>query len=318
MKQCLFTNNPSAFAVTQSLRVTVIGLGRMGSGMARHIQEKGFPLIVYNRSRKKTEPFVAAGARAAGTPCDAVTATDIVSTSLVDDRSILDMMTASDGILAGLPRSAIHLSTSTISPKASARLAELHREHGSYYVATNVLGRPSAAQAGQLAALIAGEPEIIERCRPVLEAFTNMIVDVGRNPADAARMKLTINFFLSGLIEAIGEAYVFAEKHGLALATVRRLITDQVLPNPAVREYAERIETRRYDEAGATLITGYKDLELILAEAGAVSAPLPIAALVRDHILTALAGGQHDLDWCVSTEANRLAAGLPSITRQPT
>ena len=292
------------------LNVAFIGLGRMGSGMARNIQKAGFPLVVYNRNKAKTEPFAAAGARAAETPRTAAAGADIVVTSLIDDRSILDLMTAEDGLLAGLPKAAIHLSTTTISPAASTRLAELHREHGSRYVATNVLGRPSAAEAGQLVALVAGEPETIARCRPVIEAFTSAVVDVGRRPADAARMKLTINFFLAGLLESIGEAYVFAEKHDLALATVRTLILEQVLPNPAVREYAERLAARRYDEAGATLTTGLKDLELILAEAGRVYTPLPLAALIRDHILTGLARGQHDLDWCVSTEANRLTAGL--------
>ncbi len=305
----MLTSNGSLGA--SAPKVAVIGLGRMGSGIATNILRAGFPLTVYNRTREKIEPFVAAGATAAASPRDAASGADIVITSLIDDRSVLDVMTASDGVLAGQRQSAIHLSTSTISPAASEQLAELHNKHGSHYVATNVLGRPTAAHAGQLAALVAGTPETIEKIRPVLKVFTNMIVEVGPRPADAARMKLTVNFFLAGLLEAIGEACVFAEKHGLALDIVRMLITDQVLPNPGVREYAERISTGRYDEAGATLVTGYKDLELILKEAGSVTAPVPIAALVRDHILTALARGQHDLDWCVSTEANRLAAGLP-------
>ncbi len=294
----------------RSLKVAFIGLGRMGSGMAWNIRKAGFPLVVYNRTGSKMDRFAAAGAVAADTPRNAVAVADVVVTSLIDDRSVLDLMTAADGLLAGLPRTAIHLSTTTISPAASTRLAELHREHGSQYVATNVLGRPTAAEAGQLVALVAGEPDSIRRCRPVIDAFTSAIVDVGRKPADAARMKLTINFFLAGLLESIGEAYVFAEKHELALNTVKTLILDQVLPNLAVREYAERIAERRYGEAGATLTTGLKDLELILAEAGRVNAPMPLAALVRDHILTGLARGQHDLDWCVSAEANRLAAGL--------
>lgn len=304
------SNSPNASPAATPLKVAFIGLGRMGSGMAHNIQKAGFPLVVYNRNTSKTDAFVAAGASVAETSRSAAASADIVITSLSDDRSVLNMMNDADGILAGLSRSAIHLSTTTISPAASAQLAELHRNHGSQYVATNVLGRPSAAQSGQLAALVAGEPATIARCRPVLEAFTNKIVDVGRNPADAARMKLTINFFLSGLIESMGEAFVFAEKHGLDVSIARQLIIEQVLPNPAVKEYAERLENHRYDDAGATLVTGLKDLELILAEAGAVCAPLPIAALVRDHILTALARGQHDLDWCISTEANRIAAGL--------
>ena len=298
------------FAGTRTPRVAFIGLGRMGSGMARNIQNAGFPLTVYNRSSSKMQPFLAAGAAAADTPRLAAEQADIVVTSLIDDRSILEMMTGSGGLLAGLPKQAIHLSTTTISPAASARLADLHRQHGSRYVATNVLGRPTAAQAGELIALVAGEPDAVTSCRPVIEAFTRSIIEVGRRPADAARLKLAVNFFLAGLLESIAEAYVFAEKHGLSLATLQQLIIEQVLPNPAVREYAERIACGRYEDAGATLETGLKDLELILAEAGLVHVPLPLAALVREHILTGLARGRGHLDWCVSTEANRLAAGL--------
>lgn len=297
-------------ARSQPLNVAFVGLGRMGSGMARNVQAAGFPLIVYNRSKAKTESFVAAGATAVDSPRAAAQQADVVVTSLIDDRSILEMMSGVEGLLAGLPKTGIHLSTTTISPAASARLAELHRTHGSHYIAMNVLGRPSAAAAGELVALVAGEPEAIGRSRPIIETFTRTLIEVGRQPADAARLKLTVNFFLAGLLESIGEAYVFAEKHQLPLATVTRLILDQVLPNPAVREYADRIATRRYDDAGATLTTGLKDLELIIAEAGLVHAPLPLAALVREHILTGLARGRGDLDWCVSTEANRLAAGI--------
>lgn len=292
------------------LNVAVIGLGRMGSGMAQSLLKAGYPLIVYNRSRAKAEPLAASGAKIAASPRDAAQSADIVLTSLLDDGSILDLMVAPDGLLAGLPQGGIHLSTTTISPAASERLAELHKQHGSHYVATNVLGRPTSAAAGALAALIAGEPETIARVRPVLETFTNMVVEVGRHPAAAARMKLTINFFLSGLLETMSETFVFAEKHGLDTATVQHLMLNQVFPNPAVKEYAQRIRTSYFDDAGATLITGLKDLSLILSEASDVRAPLPIADLVRNNILKSLARGEDDLDWCVSTRSNRIAAGL--------
>jgi 3-hydroxyisobutyrate dehydrogenase-like beta-hydroxyacid dehydrogenase len=291
-------------------KVAVIGLGRMGSGMAKRIREAGYPLAVWNRSKAKTEAFAAAGAKVAATPAEAASMADIVVTSLLDDASVIDRMTAADGILAGLGKSGIHLSTTTISPQASSRLAQLHEEHGSHYVATNVLGRPDSAASGALAALIAGREDVIARVRPVLETFTNMIVEVGDNPANAARMKLAVNFFLSGLLEVMSETFVFAEKHGLDTATVQRLMIKQVFPNPAVTEYAERIRTGYFDDAGATLITGLKDLTLILAEAGKVRTALPVADLVRDNILKGLARGEDDLDWCVSTRANRIAAGL--------
>ena len=290
--------------------VAIIGLGRMGSGMAQSIQKAGFPIVVWNRSPAKTEPFAASGAKVAGTPADAASQANIVVTSLLDDASVIDRMTAEDGVLAGLSPGDIHLSTTTISPDASAKVADLHRAHGSHYVATNVLGRPDSAATGALAALVAGDSEVIQRVRPMLETFTNMIVEVGDNPANAARMKLCINFFLSGLLEVMSETFVFAEKHELDTATVQHLMINQVFPNPAVKEYAERIRTAYFDDAGATLITGLKDLTLILSEASEVRAPMPIANLVRDNILKGLARGEDELDWCVSTRANRIAASL--------
>ena len=108
----------------------------------------------------------------------------------------------------------------------------------------------------------------------------------------------------------MAEAFVFAEKLGLDTATVEHLMIEQVFPNPAVREYAKRIRTHYYDDAGATLVTGLKDLTMILSEAAEVRTTLPIADLVRNNILTGLARGQDDLDWCVSTEASRIAANL--------
>lgn len=290
--------------------IAIIGLGRMGSGMAQSIQKAGYSIVVWNRSPAKTEPFAASGAKVAATPAEAASQADIVVTSLLDDASVIERMTAEDGVLAGLRPDAIHLSTTTISPEASSRVAELHREHGGHYVATNVLGRPDSAATGALAALIAGDSEVIARVRPMLETFTNMIVEVGDNPANAARMKLGINFFLSGLLEVMSETFVFAEKHGLDTATVQHLMINQVFPNPAVREYAERIRTGYFDDAGATLITGLKDLTLILAQASEQRITMPIANIVRDNILKGLARGEDDLDWCVSTRANRIAANL--------
>ena len=99
-------------------------------------------------------------------------------------------------------------------------------------------------------------------------------------------------------------------KLGLDTATVENLMVNQVLPNPAVKEYAKRVRTHYYEDAGATLITGLKDLTMIIREAAEVRTPLPIANLVRNNILSGLARGHDDLDWCVSTEANRIAAGL--------
>jgi 3-hydroxyisobutyrate dehydrogenase-like beta-hydroxyacid dehydrogenase len=134
----------------EDLTIACIGLGRMGAGIARNAQASGCRFVVYNRTPEKMQPFVAAGAAAVRTAREGGCGADIVITSLMDDCSAFDTLTGDDGILAGIERGAIHIGTSTISPGASNRVARLHNEHGSHYVAAPVAGRPDAAAAGRL------------------------------------------------------------------------------------------------------------------------------------------------------------------------
>ena len=128
--------------------VACIGLGRMGAGIASSIQRAGFTLRVYNRTAAKMQPFADEGATAAESPKDAATGADVVVTNLMDDASVLDTVTAGDGILAGLGAGRIHIDTTTISPRCARQLAELHAEHGNRFVAGPVVGRPDVAAKG--------------------------------------------------------------------------------------------------------------------------------------------------------------------------
>src|ERR1700686_1483666 len=125
-----------------NLSVACVGLGRMGSGIARNIQNAGFRLTVFNRTTEKMKPLVEAGATAAGTPREAATSADIVVTNLMDDASVLSAMSGDNGILAGMRPDAIHIGTTTISPSLSSRLGELQGVQGSHYGAGPAAGRP--------------------------------------------------------------------------------------------------------------------------------------------------------------------------------
>ena len=178
-----------------SLTVACVGLGRMGSGIARNILNAGFTLTVYNRTTEKMKSLVEAGAKPARTPREAAADADVVVTNLMDDASVLGAVSGVDGILAGLRPGAIHIGTTTISPSLSTRLAALHAEHGSHYVAGPVAGRPDAAAAGKLFTFVAGKSEWIERCRPVIDAYANRIIPMGEDPAIAMSMKLVGNLW---------------------------------------------------------------------------------------------------------------------------
>ena len=289
------------------LTIACIGLGRMGAGIAGNLQASGCRFVVYNRTSAKMEPFAAVGATPARSAREAASTADFVVTSLMDDQSVYDLLSGEEGILTGLRPGAIHIGTSTVSPGCSTRCAGLHQQHGSHYIAAPVFGRPEAAAAGRLFTFVSGEPEVIERARPVLETYTQSIVALGEDAAAAASLKLAGNFFGASLLEILGEAFALAEKRGV-LAPFANMLKGFLAP---MAEYIDRIANRNYEEPGFTLDAGLKDVRLILEAAGEVHVPLPFASVIRDKCLAAQAHGLSQQDWCCFTEIARLDAGLP-------
>jgi 3-hydroxyisobutyrate dehydrogenase-like beta-hydroxyacid dehydrogenase len=219
-------------------------------------------------------------------------------------------MLGDNGILAGMRPDAIHIGTSTVTPKATSEFAAMHVRQGSHYLTATFAGHPDHAAAGKLMSFVAGPPEIVERARPVLDSYTGKLMLIGDDHALAASFKLTVNFFAACLLETMGEAFVFADKQGLDLEMVSGMLKE-LLQHPAMPRYLDKIRNRNFGEVlGSTLDgVGSKDLRLILETAGAAQTPLPIASIVRDKILAAQARGLGQCDWSVFTEIARLNAG---------
>jgi 3-hydroxyisobutyrate dehydrogenase-like beta-hydroxyacid dehydrogenase len=281
----------------------------MGAAIARNIQKRGFRLVVYNRTAAKAEPLVRAGAQLAGSPREAAASADLVVTSLMDDRSVLETIAGQDGILAGLPRQAIHIGTTTVSPACARQAAALHAAHGSHYVAAPVLGRPDVAEAGQLRTFVAGDPAAIARCEPVLAAYTAGVVPVGATHAVASSLKLAVNYMLSVTVELMGQVYAFGEKSGIDAGLLGQVMA-ALFGSPALQGYSDRIRTRSFEEVGFALPAGLKDVDLFLEASAEARAPLPFAAIVRDRLVAALARGLEHKDWSAVSEIARLNAGL--------
>jgi len=289
--------------------VACIGLGRMGAGIAASIQRAGFTLRVYNRTAAKMQPFVKEGATAAESPKEAATGADVVVTNLMDDASVLNAVTGADGILAGLRADRIHIDTTTISPRCARRLAELHAEHGIRFVAGPVVGRPDVAAKGELRTFLGGEAAAIEECRPVVDAYTSLALNLGEDPGVASSMKLSVNYTLSVTVELMGQVFAFGEKSGIS-PDMLSLVMGAFFGQPALQEYARLIRSRDFGDPGFTLSGAMKDMELMLQASGDIRAPLPFGGIVRDKLLTAAARGMEDLDWAVVSEISRTQAGL--------
>jgi 3-hydroxyisobutyrate dehydrogenase-like beta-hydroxyacid dehydrogenase len=298
------------FSMTISIEnIGFIGLGRIGAPLAQNILKAGYHLTVYNRTQEKAAPLAEAGAKVAGSPKEAATGADVVFTSLMDDQSMFDCVLETDGILAGLKPGGIHIGMATISPSCAGRLAELHKEHGTHYIACPVVGRPPSAVDGTMTLYVAGDKDLIDQCRPLLSSFATNIIWVSADHKVANSVKLANNFVVVALIELFGEVYTFAEKSGIDFDLMHRLLRI-ILDHPAIHGYVENIPIRNFVPAGFDLSSGFKDVQLMLQASTDVQSPLPFAGIAREKFLAAMANGMQDHDWSAIYEITRMNAGL--------
>lgn len=288
-----------------------IGLGGMGEPMARNLLKAGHTLKVCNRTRARAEALAGAGAQLAQTPA-AASSSGIVATMLADDAALEATVFGENGILKGLPSGGVHVSHATISVNLSRRLAEAHQQREQFFIAAPVFGRPEAAQAARLVVIAAGAGEAIDRCRPALEAIGRKLVVLGSDPPAANTFKLAGNLLIASMIESLGESFALLRKSGVDPAAFLDVMAGTFFQSPIYENYGKIIAAQRYEPAGFKLRLGLKDVRLILAAAEEASAPMPIASLIRDNLLSGIAQGMGDLDWSALSRVAARKAGLES------
>jgi 3-hydroxyisobutyrate dehydrogenase-like beta-hydroxyacid dehydrogenase len=295
------------------MQVGFIGLGAMGSAMANNLFKAGFALSVYNRSSAKAKALVAKGARLAKTPAEAARG-DVVVTMLADDAALESVVFGDDGILGALSSSAIHVSMSTISVDLAGRLTDAHRAQKQGYVSAPVLGRPDAATAAKLFVIVAGEPEAVGRCRPLFDALGQRNFTVGTEPSSANLVKLSCNFLITSVIEALGEVFALVGKAGIDRQQFLDVLTSTLFAAPIYKTYGGLIAEERYHPAGFKADLGYKDIRLALAAADTLKVPMPVASLIATRFLALIAQGGGHLDWAALAKIAAQEAGLDPLS----
>ena len=291
------------------MNVGFIGLGHMGSGMAANLVKAGHTVTVYNRTEERTEPLVALGAKAAKNLAEACKG-DAVFTMLANDDAVKSVVYGDKGVLAHLPRGAIHISSSTISVSLSERLAVDHAGAGQRFIAAPVFGRPDVAAAGKLYVITAGEPDAIGAAGNLFDAIGQGTFNVSKTPKAANLVKLSGNFLIASVIESLGEAIALVRKYDVAPRDYVDFLTNSLFAAPVYKTYGNLIAEEKYRPAGFKLRLGLKDIRLALAAGEGVDAPLPFASVVRDHLLTAIARGMEELDWSSTAKLAAENAGL--------
>jgi 3-hydroxyisobutyrate dehydrogenase-like beta-hydroxyacid dehydrogenase len=274
-----------------------IGLGNMGEPIAANLMAAGHALHIYNRTASKAAPLVAKGATLAKHPAEVASPGGIVFTMVADDRAIEELCLSPGSFVEKLGPGGIHVSFSTISPAVARRLAEHHAKHKVEYVASPVFGRPEAAAAKKLWVCTSGHAAPKARVRPLLEAIGQGIFDFGEDAGAANVVKLCGNFMIASAIETISESLALAEKNGIDKNAIADLFGKTLFACPIYQGYGKSIAAEKFEPAGFRLALGFKDVSLALATATASEVPLPVASLLHDRYLAAIAKGRGDMDW---------------------
>ena len=287
-----------------------VGLGGMGRPMARSLHAAGHGVRAWNRTRARAEELARDGdATVAATPADAARA-GVVVTMVADDAALEQVTWGPEGVIAGLPKGGVHVSMSTVGLATIERLARAHAEAGQLLVAAPVFGRPEAAAARQLSVVAAGPDTAVARVRPLLEAMGQRVFALGAEPSHALAVKLAGNFLITAAIEALAEGMAVVAKAGVDRARLLEVLVETLFGAPVYRVYGQILVEERYAPPGFALPLGVKDNRLLLQAGERLAVPLPLASLVRDRMLAALARGYGDLDWSSFARVSAEDAGV--------
>jgi 3-hydroxyisobutyrate dehydrogenase-like beta-hydroxyacid dehydrogenase len=272
-------------------KVAVVGLGSMGSRIARRLLDAGHELVVWNRDPARTAPLTAAGAGAAESPAAAARQAEAVITMVSNPDALRDVTEGPAGVGEGLTPPTTLIQMSTVGTAATARLAALSEDAG--LLDAPVLGSVAEAEAGTLKIYAGGDEPLVERWTPLL-ATLGSVIHVGPVGAGSAA-KLVANAILVGVIGVLGEALAVAQ--GLDLP---REVAFEVLETTALADQAKRrrpsVDSGEYP-ARFALSLARKDADLILEAAGSSGLDLRVTEAARTWLADAEAAGLGDEDY---------------------
>jgi len=255
-----------------------IGLGIMGSGMARNLVEAGHSVVVWNRTAARADPLVAAGASLAASPREVAETCSIVMICVSDTPDVVAVATGEGGVLDGVARGGLVVDHSTISPAETIRLGSLANEKGAHWLDAPVSGGSEGAAKGTLSIMVGGEAEQFDRARPYLEAFGTTITHVGGQ--GAGQLVKLVNQVLVVVNQlAASEALMLAQAGGLDLDKTLAAVKGGAAGSWMLANRGPQMIVRDWSP-GFTIDLQQKDLRLVLEAADELGVPALATGLV--------------------------------------
>jgi len=278
------------------MRVALVGAGRMGSAMGIRVAGAGHDLVVFSRTRSRSEDVARrSAARVADTARDAAVSAEICLVSLADDVAVTSTYLEDDGLIAGVQSGAVVCDMSTIAPATVRGLAPLVAQKDATLLDTPVSGSVSVVESGTLTVMVGGDRTALDRARPVLDAFAKSIFHLGDVGAGAT-MKLVVNSLLHSLNVAVSEALVLAEKAGLDREAAYDIFEAGAAGAPYLKYKREAFLRPGEVPVAFSLDLVAKDQELIHALAQQVGVRMDQAEASRQLVAKALEVGMGERD----------------------
>ena len=285
-----------------------VGLGVMGSRMAKRLIDAGHGVTGYNRTKSKAQWLIDAGMKWADTPRAVAEASEITFSMVTNTEALEAVARGPNGVIAGLGPGKIYIDMSTVSPAGSRSLAAEVQGKKAQMLDAPVSGSVATLEEGKLSIMVGGEREAVERARPVLETIGPKVTHVGQNGL-AVSMKIATNLSLAVQMLAFSEGVLLAEKSGIARETAVEVLLNSVIASPMVK-YRGPFVLKQPDEAWFDVNMMQKDMLLALEMGRRLDVPLPTTAVTNEMLTAARAMGLAKKDFAALFDTLAEMAGM--------
>lgn len=285
-----------------------VGLGTMGSRIAKRLLDAGHSVTGYNRTKARAAWLLDAGMRWAESPRAVAEASEAVFSMVTDTRALNAITSGEDGIIAGLRPGAIYVDMSTVSPEASRAVAQQVAAKGAAMLDAPVSGSVVTLEQGNLSIMAAGDRDTFERAKPYLLAIGPKVNYVGDNGL-AVTMKIATNLSLATQMLAYSEGVLLAEKAGIPRDVAVEVLLNSVMASPMVK-YRGPFVLQMPDEAWFDVDMMQKDMLLALELGRQLEVPLPTTGLTNEFLTAARGMGYAERDFAALFDVLSRMAGV--------
>jgi 3-hydroxyisobutyrate dehydrogenase-like beta-hydroxyacid dehydrogenase len=262
-------------------RIGFIGLGIMGSAMARNASRAGFPVVVYNRGKAPLERMKADGFETAATPGALASRADCVVVMVTDPAAVRAVLSGPSGVFSGAVAGKTLIQMSTIDEPSTLEFAAGAERHGMKFLDCPVTGSKKQVDAAELILLAGGDKALLDRWTPFLNSVGKAIVHAGPTGKGTA-LKLCMNLIVAEMTTALCEGVALARAQNLDPARVFDVIRHSPALNCGYFQIKERALLDENFAAAFSLDNMLKDVRFMNQAAERAALPLPVISSVQD------------------------------------